>query len=428
MLSPQNTGFTFYDMVTIIHNSLRRGQTIKDFVPITSPAEQFVKAIVNEAIALRASDLHIEPLGKMARLRYRIDGVLHEYHELFPLDVHKVITSKIKIMAGLDPNEHDIAQDGHIPYKIGEKEINIRLSVMPLLHGEKIVLRLMDAAAQLLPIEKLNFSPQHEKIFRRLIHSPAGLFIVTGPVNSGKTTTLYAALNELKNSAVNIMSLEDPIEIILEGINQVQISDKKDFRFAAGLRAALRQDIDTLMLGEIRDNETAQLAIRAALTGHLLFSTLHASESCGALFRLLEMGVPPYLLASSLVGIMSQRLVRCLCPNCREEYEILPDSPEAEFLGDYYKPGMTFFRSGEKGCDNCGGFGYRGRMAIHEILSISDTMRMAVMRQEPLNSIKKIAVDDGFQSLLQDGLNKALAGQTSLAEVGRAIYGGIYAS
>ena len=323
--------------------------------------------------------------------------------------------------ADLDIAEHRLPQDGRIFYPYGGEEVDIRMSTLPLLTGEKVVLRLLNDKRHLLQFSELAFSARNDRVFRRLCRMPGGLLLLTGPVNSGKTTTLYAALQLLDAAKCNIVTLEDPVEYKLRGINQLQVNHKVQMDFAAGLRAVLRQDPDAIMLGEIRDEETAEMAVRAALTGHLLFSTLHTGSAVGAVSRMLEMGIAPYLFAASVLGVVAQRLVRRLCPNCRHPYYPEADSREAAFLGEYYHPGICLYHG--DGCPDCGYSGYRGRLAVQELLCMDENLRQAVLEESPTSSLQALAAAAGMASLREDGIAKALAGLTSLSEVGRVLYG-----
>ena len=314
------------------------------------PVVEFVDRMIAEALRLRASDIHIEPFEGAVRIRYRVDGSLLETHAPIPREVHAFLLARLKVMAHLESVERRVAQDGRISYMPpeGGEAVDLRLATLPLLAGEKAVLRILNRSHALLSVGNLGFSVQNEMLFRRLCHQPGGMILITGPVNSGKTTTLYAALSEINTPERNIMTIEDPPEYRIEGVNQIQVNKKTGMTYAAGLRAMLRSDIDEIVLGEIRDAETAEMAVRAALTGHLLFSTLHTKDALGAVFRLLDMGVPAYLLAAALTGVVAQRLVRRLCPHCREpSEEALPAWAEGA------SPTGRLWRAA--GCASCGG-------------------------------------------------------------------------
>ncbi len=387
----------------------------------SAPIVRLVNRVIDDAIERRASDIHIEPQEDELRVRFRVDGELVPQYGGFPLALRDTLTSRIKIMAHLDTTERRKPQDGRITHKHAGRDVDIRVSTMPLIHGESIVLRLLNGSREFLSLDELNFSEANEKMFRGWMHSPYGLILATGPVNSGKSTTLYAALSELNTKEKNIVTIEDPVECHLAGVNQMQVNQKVDLTFAAGLRAILRQDPDVCMVGEIRDEETAEIAVRAALTGRLLFTTLHTGNAIGAIFRLLDMGIAPYLLSAALSGIMAQRLVRRLCPHCRERYEVAPDSAEARILGEHYREGMTMYRN--VGCDACGGEGYSGRLAIHELLTIGGAMRDAITHQHEYARVEAEAKRAGMVSLIEDGISKAERGETTLSEIGRVLYG-----
>ena len=386
-----------------------------------APTIALVNLLIEDAIEAEASDIHLEPSDTFVRIRLRIDGDLCEMHEPLPLAVHAFLVSRIKIMSNLDISEHRLPQDGRILYSYQDREIDIRVSTMPVLDGETVVLRLLNISKRFLEISELSFSAEDEKQFRSLCHKPNGIFLTTGPVNSGKTTTLYAALNELNSISQNIITLEDPVEYRISGINQIQVNAKANLTFAVGLRSILRLDPDVIMVGEIRDEETANLAIRASLTGHLLFTTLHAADSIHAIFRLLEMGIPAYLLAAALSGILSQRLVKRICPHCRKSYTVSKDSSEADFLGNLYHENISLFHG--QGCTACRGTGYLGRLAVYELLPIGDTLRQAIFDRQGIQTMEAIARETGMKTLQEDGLHKVLEGKTTLHEIRRVLYG-----
>ena len=377
-----------------------------------------VNAILDMALAEDATDVHLEPMDGGLRIRIRVDGLLAERPVRFPPELAPVIVARLKVMAGIDTAKRNRPQDGQIRYRYGERLIDMRVAVLPVLGGERMVVRIMDASERFLSCAELGFTPHNQEIFERLIRRPTGLLLLCGPMNSGKTTTLYAALSALNEPSCHIMTLEDPVERRLEGISQFQVNAEAGLTFVAGLRAALRQDAQKILLGEIRDRETAEMAVRIALTGHALFSTLH---TVSAVFRMIEMGVPPYLLAATLSGVIAQRLVRRVCPHCSEEYAISRDSREAMQLGELYHEGMQLTRG--QGCVHCHGSGYRGRMAIHEVLPVTERLRAAILGAHDKETLRRAAEADGMTTLWQDGAAKACAGKTTLAEVGRALYG-----
>ena len=382
---------------------------------------KLVNAILDTALAEEATDIHLEPMGGRLRIRMRVDGLLRERPIQFPTELASVIIARLKVMAGIDTAKRNRPQDGQIRYRMGDRSIDMRVAVLPVVDGERMVVRIMDAAERFLSCAELGFTPHNQELFEQLIRRPTGLLLLCGPMNSGKTTTLYAALSALNEPSCHIMTLEDPVERRIEGISQFQVNPEAGLTFVAGLRAALRQDAQKILLGEIRDRETAEMAVRIALTGHALFSTLHTEDTVSAVFRMIEMGVPPYLLAATLSGVIAQRLVRRICPNCREAYVVPVGSRAKVQLGSLYHEGMTLTRG--RGCAHCHGSGYRGRMAIHEILPVSEGIRAAILEGRDKSSLRAAAVEDGMETLWQDGTAKVLAGETTLAEVERALYG-----
>ena len=380
-----------------------------------------VNAILDTALAEDATDVHLEPMGGFMRIRMRVDGLLRERPVQFPRELAPVIIARLKVMAGIDTAKRNRPQDGQIRYVSGGRTIHMRVAVVPVVDGERMVVRIMDASERFLGCAELGFTPRNQELFEQLIHRPTGLLLLCGPMNSGKTTTLYAALAELNDPSCHIMTLEDPVERRIAGISQFQVNPEAGLTFVAGLRAVLRQDAQKILLGEIRDLETAEMAVRIALTGHALFSTLHTEDTVSAVFRMLEMGTPPYLLAATLSGVIAQRLVRRVCPYCREEYRVAADSRERAQLGDLYHDGLTLVRG--RGCEHCHGSGYRGRMAIHEVLPVTERIRTAILAAQDRAALCRAAEEDGMESLWQDGVAKALAGETTLMEVGRALYG-----
>ena len=392
--------------------------------PVVSaaPVVTLTDTIIREAVFMGASDIHIEPAEERLRVRFRIDGALREMYGGLPGRLRDVMIARVKIMAKLDTTERRLPQDGRIAFDAQGVTVDIRVSTMPVLLGEKVVLRLLSGARKLLHLDELDFSDANRRLFEEWCRRPSGLLLNCGPVNSGKTTTLYAALNELNTPDKNIVTIEDPVEYFLPGVNQIQVNADVKMTFAIGVRSLMRQDFDIGMVGEIRDEETAEIAVRAAMTGRLLFSTLHTGSAVGAIFRLLDMGVKPYLLAASLLGIMAQRLVRRLCPVCREAYEAAEDSPEARFLAANGHEERVLFRA--RGCEACRDTGFQGRMALHELLPLDARMRRTLAeRPKDPETMGDIARATGMIPLMEDGIQKVLAGLTSLAEVRRVVYG-----
>ena len=406
-------------LVTEAAREVRRG-TSEDGVR-GSHVLTLVNVILDTALEEEATDIHLEPMGGRLRIRMRVDGLLQEHPVQFPAELAPVIIARLKVMAGIDTAKRNRPQDGQIRYVHGGRTIDMRAAVLPVVDGERMVVRIMDAAERFLGCAELGFTPRNQEIFEQLIRRPTGLLLLCGPMNSGKTTTLYAALSALNDPSCHIMTLEDPVERRIEGISQFQVHPEAGLTFVAGLRAALRQDAQKILLGEIRDRETAEMAVRIALTGHALFSTLHTEDTVSAVFRMIEMGVPPYLLAATLSSVIAQRLVRRVCTHCREDYIVLPGSREAIRLGADYHEGMTLMRG--HGCALCHGSGYHGRMAIHEVLLVSERIREAILCGNDRDALRRAAEADSVETLWQDGMAKACAGETTLEEVERALYG-----
>ncbi|MFO8014430.1 MAG: type II secretion system ATPase GspE [Phycisphaerae bacterium] len=377
---------------------------------------KLVNEILLEAVNERASDIHIEPYEHTLSVRYRIDGVLHEAS--LPPQIERfqaAIISRIKILANLNIAEKRLPQDGRIKFRVGDRQIDVRVSVIPMLFGEGIVMRLLDTATVLFTLPELGMADDTFKDFREIISRPYGILLVTGPTGSGKTTTLYAALQAMVSTEVKLVTIEDPVEYHLDGVNQIQVSTKTGLTFARGLRAVLRHDPDSVMIGEIRDIETAEAAIQAALTGHLVLSTLHTNDACSATTRLLDMGVEPFLVTSTLAGAMAQRLVRTLCPHCKEEYEPDPDTLPPDF---HYEPGRRLWRGA--GCRECRGTGFRGRTGLFELMVAGDDVREKIMQRASSSAIEKVAVQNGLRLLREDGWMKVRAGITTPEEVIRS--------
>ncbi len=377
------------------------------------PIVKTVDRILVEAVENSVSDIHIEPRKKRLDIRFRIDGILQEF-TTYPGKMHPGIVSRIKILSSLDISEKQKPQDGRIQIKIDNKEIDIRVSTLPTNYGEKVVMRLLNRESVRVRIEDLGFSENNLNYFYKLVKEPYGIILVTGPTGSGKTTTLYAALNEINSIEKNIITVEDPVEYQLPIINQVQVNIKKDLTFANALRSILRQDPDIIMIGEIRDPETAAIAAESALTGHLVFSTLHTNDAPSSIIRLMDMGVAPFLLAPSLLGIIAQRLARKICPHCKEKY-----IPSKEEMGsvELYTPinELVFYRG--TGCDNCGNTGYKGRTGIHEILVVDEDIRGLITKNESVSMIRQKAVQKGFKDMRFDGLKKVISGMISIEEL-----------
>jgi general secretion pathway protein E len=383
-----------------------------------APVVRLVNLLIENAVGSSASDIHIEPFEDNIRVRYRIDGVLFDA-ETPPKRLKAAITSRIKIMAELNIAERRLPQDGRIRMSLQGRRLDIRVSTIPTIHGESVVMRLLDRAAILMPFERLGFDTRTQRHIERLINLPHGMMLVTGPTGSGKTTTLYAALDKINSPGKKIITIEDPVEYQLRGVNQIHVKPKIGLSFAAGLRHIVRQDPDVIMVGEIRDVETADIAIHAALTGHLVFSTLHTNDAPGAITRLLDMGAEPYLVASILEGVLAQRLVRVICAACRVPSE--PEPKELRAVGvDTIPADATLVRG--KGCAECRGTGYRGRTGIYEFLPMTEELRSLTLRKAAGHEIRQRAVADGMTSLRQDGWAKCCAGVTTIDEVLRVTH------
>ncbi|WP_077531397.1 type II secretion system ATPase GspE [Vreelandella utahensis] len=383
-----------------------------------APVIRLINAILTEAIKSGASDIHIETYEKRLVVRFRVDGVLREVVQpkraLAPL-----LVSRIKVMARLDIAEKRVPQDGRISLRVAGREVDIRVSTMPSSNGERVVLRLLDKEAGLLELDSIGMADRDLSLLKDLVNRPYGILLVTGPTGSGKTTTLYGALSEINDRSRNILTVEDPIEYNLPGIGQTQVNPKVEMTFARGLRAILRQDPDVVMIGEIRDLETAEIAVQASLTGHLVLSTLHTNTATGAITRLIDMGVEPFLISSSLAGIVAQRLVRVLCPECRKAYT--PDATECRFLGADPDNPPTIYHHG--GCDACNQLGYRGRMGIYEVIGIDEGLRTLIHDRAAEQALEQAARERG-PSIHADGVAKILNGTTTVEEVLRVTHRG----
>ena len=390
----------------------RTSEVEQEITSEDSPIVRLVNQMIASGVAQRASDIHFDPSETELKVRYRVDGILRTERSL-PKHMQSVITARIKIMGNLNITESRVPQDGRIKTTINFKPVDIRLSTLPTVYGEKIVMRILDLSNAASDIDKLGFSSKNEDLFRKMIARPNGIVLITGPTGSGKSSTLYAALSHLNSEEVNIITVEDPVEYQLDGINQIQVKEEVGLTFAAGLRSILRQDPDIVMLGEIRDLETAQIAVRASLTGHLVLSTLHTNSAVESISRLQDMGIEPFLLSSSLVGIMAQRLVRRVCRDCGET-KPATDREKEIFL----EQGLVIenVRIG-RGCPSCSGSGYRGRIAIHELLPIDRRIKELILKHASANELIDYMNEQGYYTLLQDGLLKVIEGHTSTEEI-----------
>ena len=383
------------------------------------PVIRLVNDMLFRALQMRASDIHVHPYETKIQIRYRIDGILYDVLSL-NRNVLPLVISRIKVMAGMDIAERRLPQDGRCSVRLGQREVDLRISTVPTSFGERAVLRILDKSTGILTLNELGMWDDDLERFDLLLHRSHGVIFVTGPTGSGKSTTLYASLNRLNSSEKNVLTIEDPIEYQLEGISQIQVASKKGMTFATSLRHVLRQDPDVIMVGEVRDIETASMAIQSSLTGHLVFSTLHTNDSAGAVSRLLDLGVEPYLASSSLIAILAQRLVRRICESCKQPTE--PSERDLRALGltngsvsASIKAGGEFFVG--TGCDKCFKTGYRGRTGIYELLLINEKIQDMIYKRETAGKIKRLALDAGMQTLRMDGARKVLAGATTVSEV-----------
>jgi len=377
-----------------------------------APVVRLVNLLIEEAVASEASDIHVEPFEDRLRVRYRMDGILYD-RESPPRKLQAALTSRIKLMAEMNIAERRLPQDGRIRVTAGGRRVDIRVSTVPTVHGESLVMRLLDRSSVFLPFDRLGFSPPVAERYEALIRRPHGILLVTGPTGSGKTTTLYAALDKINSPDKKIITIEDPVEYQLGGINQIPVRPTIGLSFAAGLRHIVRQDPDVIMVGEIRDLETAEIAIQAALTGHLVLSTLHTNDAPSAIARLQDMGAEPYLVASVLNGVLAQRLVRRVCGTCRAPYE--PEARDLLAIGVADATGVELFRG--KGCDECRGTGYRGRIGIYELFVVSEEARSLILSKRPSGEIRRYAIERGMVSLRDDGWAKARVGITTVEEI-----------
>jgi type IV pilus assembly protein PilB len=378
------------------------------------PVIKLVNLMLVQAIKDRASDIHIEPFEKQLRLRYRVDGMLYD-STAPPKGLQPAIASRIKIMANLDIAERRLPQDGRFRIKLAGREVDLRVSILPTIHGEKIVMRVLDKGNLNMNLESLGLAPDELQKFKNAIDAPHGMILMTGPTGSGKTSTLYAVLTQLNTSDVNIVTVEDPVEYQMLGVNQVQVKPEVGLTFAGGLRSILRQDPDIVMVGEIRDSETADIAVKAALTGHLVLSTLHTNDAPGAIARMVDMGIEPFLVSSSVLMVCAQRLVRKICPHCKEAFEVPADVITRLSLSQEEAAANTYYRG--RGCSRCKDAGFLGRMAILEVLGVTNALRELILHDTSAKALKDLALKEGLKTLRMSGLEKAKAGLTSLDEV-----------
>ena len=378
-----------------------------------APIIKLVNHILSQAVHFKASDIHIEPYQNELKIRFRMDGVLYNIHSL-PKKIHPALVSRVKILAQLNIAEKRAPQDGRIQIRIGNREVDLRVSSLPTAFGERLVLRLLEKDIRILNINEIGLSPDHQNQLKRLIKTSHGIVLVTGPTGSGKTTTLYSALCEINTPEKNILTIEDPIEYQLDGIGQMQVNAKIGLTFASGLRSMVRQDPDVILVGEIRDLETAEIAIQAALTGHLVFSTLHTNDAAGAITRLIDMGIEPFLVSSSVQAILAQRLIRTLCQNCKQEY--VPENAELWEIGlEQTQPPLKLFKA--NGCTKCMNTGYKGRSGIFEFLNVSDNIQSLMLKTSESHQLRQQAIQEGMRTLRQDGVRMVLSGRTTIDEV-----------
>ena len=377
---------------------------------INNPAVRLVDSVIREAIPYRASDIHIEPFEKAVRVRYRIDGDLQDRAE-FPIEAYSAICARLKIMSGMNIAERRVPQDGRINMNVGGKEFDFRVSTLPTVFGEKFVIRVLDKTSFHFTRADLGFTPEENAVVDKMLARPHGIILLTGPTGCGKSTTLYSFLKEVNNPKVNIVTVEDPVEFTMAGINQTQVNAKANMTFATALRSILRQDPDIIMIGEIRDEETAEIAVRSAITGHIVFSTLHTNDAPGAILRLQDMGVDNYLVADALVGVIAQRLVKRLCPACKRKGRT--NAKEMELLG--IDEPISIARP--QGCQFCNNTGYKGRIAVHEVMYVNDAMKNVVMTERNLDVLRKMATENGMISLWNSCRNLVVKGVTSMQEL-----------
>lgn len=381
-----------------------------------SPVVKTVNQIIIGAVTMGASDIHLDPQADSFKIRYRVDGVMRT-EQTMPPHMQHVIVARVKIMANMNVAERRLPQDGRVEMDIEFRKVDIRISTLPTIHGEKVVMRVLDLGSTLTDIEKLGLSEHNYQLFLKGISSAHGVVLITGPTGSGKTTTLYSALSRLNQEDVNIITVEDPVEYQLQGINQMQVNSVTGLTFARGLRAILRQDPNIVMIGEIRDGETAEIAVRAAMTGHLVLSTLHTNSAVNSITRLIDMGVEPFLVSSSVNCIVAQRLIRKICPSCAVEYT--PSQEERNLLCEHGFEVQTLKKG--RGCGECGRSGFRGRLAVHEILSVDDMLRSMILQKRSDSDYRAYAISQGLIPMLQDGLKKVVAGITTMSEIYRVL-------
>jgi general secretion pathway protein E len=383
-----------------------------------TPIVRTLDLLIAQAVRDRASDIHLEPQERNLRVRYRIDGILHEV-QILPLSVHPPLVSRLKVMAGMNIAERRRPQDGQFSIRVEEKEVDFRVATSDSAHGEMVVLRVLDKSLSLLALTELGFLPEALERYSQMLRTPFGMILVGGPTGSGKTTTLYASVNQLDRGERNIVTIEDPIEYHFEGVNQIQVNPRADITFAGGLRAIMRLDPDVILVGEIRDDDTARMATQAALTGHLVLSSIHANDALGVLFRLLDLGVEPFLISSALVGAVSQRMVRRVCPHCRSLSEVPPDERQVYELELGEGPEKLYYGAG---CNSCANTGYLGRTGVFEVLMLSEELRRMLLRGASAGEMKAQAISEGMAPMRRSAMLKVQQGITTPYEVIRNIF------
>ncbi|MEC0303398.1 GspE/PulE family protein [Terribacillus saccharophilus] len=400
------------EAITAVYKEAETGETRNDAAAEAAPAIRIVEQLIAAGVQLKASDIHMDPYENEVQVRYRIDGDLRRERTL-PKSIQAAVVARVKILANMNITETRLPQDGRIKLKMENTHVDLRISVLPTVFGEKVVIRILDLSNVVKGLDELDFSEENYQKYSHLIEQPSGLILFTGPTGSGKSSGLYASINHLNREQYNIITVEDPVEFELQGVNQMQVNSNIGLTFATGLRSILRQDPNIIMVGEIRDSETAEIAVRASLTGHLVFSTLHTNNAIASIPRLMDMRIEPYLVVSSVSGVVSQRLVKRICRDCKEAYS--PTAVEAELLGRHDLDSETLYRG--KGCNSCKQTGYKGRMAVHELLVVDDKIRDLLIKNRSVDEIKEAAIENGMKMLIDDGLEKALQGMTTVEEV-----------
>ncbi|PAD36430.1 GspE/PulE family protein [Terribacillus saccharophilus] len=400
------------EAITAVYKEAETGEARNDVAAEAAPAIRIVEQLIAAGVQLKASDIHMDPYENEVQVRYRIDGDLRRERTL-PKSIQAAVVARVKILANMNITETRLPQDGRIKLKMENTHVDLRISVLPTVFGEKVVIRILDLSNVIKGLDELDFSEDNFKKYSHLIEQPSGLILFTGPTGSGKSSGLYASINHLNREQYNIITVEDPVEFELQGVNQMQINSNIGLTFATGLRSILRQDPNIIMVGEIRDSETAEIAVRASLTGHLVFSTLHTNNAIASIPRLMDMKIEPYLVVSSVSGVVSQRLVKRICRDCKEAYS--PSSVEAELLGRHSLDNEILYRG--RGCNSCKQTGYKGRMAVHELLVVDDQIRDLLIKNRSVDEIKQAAIENGMKMLIDDGLEKALQGMTTVEEV-----------